>query len=428
VLLLLSTGPLLADHTEQPLPSPLTLGYALSLADRPHPDERLARARLSEARARLAEVEADDELRLDFTAALKAIDPSPLADDQSHNDSGAKLRLSKRLYDFGRTARAREAAESARLGQQWRLLELRQQRRLDIMARFFDVLLADLRYARDNEAMSIAFVRLDRGRNRNQLGQLSDIELLELESRYQQARSQRFASQNQQRISRSLLAISLNRPGDLPGELEPPVLAALPPLEDVQTLTRQVLQSNPGLRALRAEVEAARQRLRAAEAQGRPEIRGELEAAAQQRELAGRNPLSASLVFEMPLFTGSRVSAAKAVQRARLQAQRARLESLELELRQQVLEGQLELQRLDVRRQELAVTGDFRDLFLERSRSLYDLEVESDLGDAMLRIADLSLQQAETRFQRYLLHARLEALAGRLIGSEPAAREQYDEE
>ena len=130
----------------------------------------------------------------------------------------------------------------------------------------------------------------------------------------------------------------------------------------------------------------------------------------------------------MPLFTGSRVSAAKAVQRARLQAQRARLESLELELRQQVLEGQLELQRLDVRRQELAVTGDFRDLFLERSRSLYDLEVESDLGDAMLRIADLSLQQAETRFQRYLLHARLEALAGRLIGSEPAAREQYDEE
>jgi hypothetical protein len=84
-------------------------------------------------------------------------------------------------------------------------------------------------------------------------------------------------------------------------------------------------------------------------------------------------------------------------------------------LRQQLLEQWLELQRLRIRREELLVTGDFRDLYLERSRSLYDLEFASDLGDSMTQIADLHLQQAENDLQIRLTRARLEALTGTLL-------------
>jgi outer membrane protein TolC len=382
----------MSESQREPLPSPLTLEQALTLADQSHPDRELADAALQMARAELAGVEADDDLQVDFTAVLSAVDPSPNAVDQSSNDSWARLRLSKLLHDFGRTERAQAAADARQQGQLWHLLEVRQKRYLEVMARFFDVLLADLEYARDNEAMATAFVSLDRARGRSELGQLSDIELLELENRYQQARRRMTGSQNKQRITRSLLAISLNRPDDLPGELDYPAEDAVYQQEEIEVLVQRILAGNPGLRALRAEVESAEQRLWAADAAG--------------------------LVLEVPLFDGRRVDAKKALQRARLRGQRARLAAHELDLRQQLLEDWLELQRLRIRREELAVTADFRDLYLERSRSLYDLEVASDLGDSMVRIADLHLQQAENDFQIRLLSARLDALAGRLLPDE----------
>jgi outer membrane protein TolC len=412
---LVNSGPLSALDSLAPLPSPLTLEQALKLADRSHPERELAEAALLKARAEQVGVAAADDLEVEFSAALSAVDPSPVALDQSRNDSWARLRLSKQLSDFGHTERALAAADAARQGQSWQLLGVRLQRRLQVMARFFDVLLSDLEHARDNEAMANAYVELDRARSRNELGQLSDIELLELESAYQRVRLRANASQQSQRITRSLLAVSLNRPDDLPADLIYPPTFEPPTLQEIEVLTQQALANNPSLLALRAEVEALEQRLRAAAALDNPVLRAELETASYNRNLGGRNPLTASLVLEVPLFSGGRVDAQVARERAHLQENRAKLRAYELELRQQLLEQWLELQRLQIRREELLVTGDFRDLYLERSRSLYDLEVASDLGDSMTQITDLQLQQAENDLQIRLTRARLEALTGNLV-------------
>jgi len=408
-------GPLSAQGPHAPLPSPLTLEQALKLADQSHPERELAEAALLKARAEQAGVAVTNDLQVHFSAALSAIDPSPVATNQSHNDSWARLRLSKQLSDFGRTEHALAAADAARQGQSWQLLDVRQQRRLQVMARFFDVLLSDLEHARDNEAMANTYVQLDRARSRNELSQLSDIELLELESIYQRARLRANASQQKQRITRSLLAVSLDRPDDLPADLVyPPTLEPIPP-QEIEVLTQQALASNPSLRALRAEVTVLEQRLQAAAADDNPVLRAEFEAASYNRDLSGRNPLTASLVLEVPLSRGGWIDAQIARERAQLQENRAKLRAYELELRQQLLEQWLELQRLRIRREELLVTGDFRDLYLERSRSLYDLEFASDLGDSMTQIADLHLQQAENDLQIRLTRARLEALTGTLL-------------
>ena len=402
----------------EPLPSPLTLEQALALADQSHPDRDLADASLELAIAERAGVDAGDDWELGLTATLSAVEPSVNAVDQSSNDSWARLGLSKILYDSGRTARALDAANAKLASRNSHLLDIRQKRQLEVMARFFDVLLADLEYARDNEAMSIAYVSLDRARERSGLGQLSDIDLLELDNLYQQSRRKLQGSQNKQRITRSLLAVSLNRPHDLPAELAKPVDNAANQPGELEPLIQQVLDGNPGLRALRAEAESVEQLLRGAETEDNPLIRGELGVATYNRDLGGRNPLTASVVVEVPLFTGNRIYAKKALQRARLREQRAKLAAFELDLRQQVLEFWLELQRLKIRQQELIVTGDFRDLYLERSRALYDLERSTDLGDAMTQIADLHLQQAENEFQLRLIGAKLKALAGKLLATE----------
>lgn len=399
----------------EPLPTPLTLQYALELADQTHPERSLADAGLAQAQAHRTQVGASDDIHIALTAELRAIEPSEIAVYDTRNDSLARLSLSKQLYDFGRTAHAEEAAEAGLESQQWQLLEVRQQRRLDVMARFFDVLLADLEFARDNEALSIDYIRFDRARTKNELGKVSDIEMLELESRYQLSRHKLTASQNRQRITRSQLAISLNRPLDLPGDLESPEFESVQELPDIEPLVEQALRENPRLKTLHAELQAAQKQLQASEAEDNPILRAELEAAAYKRELGGRNPLTAALVFELPLYQGDRVEARVAEQRALVQQKQAELSVYELALRQQLLDYWLELDRLRIELEGLYVTGDYRDLYLDRSRTLYDLDMATDLGDSMTQIADIQFERAKNAYQIQLTQARIKALTGDLL-------------
>ncbi|MCU7930423.1 MAG: TolC family protein [Candidatus Thiodiazotropha sp. (ex Codakia rugifera)] len=399
----------------EPLPSPLTLQYALELADQAHPEWSLADAGLMQAQAHRTQVFANDDMHIALTAELRAIEPSEIAVYDTRNDSLARLSLSKQLYDFGRTAHAEEAAEAGLESQQWQLLEVRQQRRLDVMARFFDVLLADLEYARDNEALSIDYIRFDRARTKNELGKVSDIEMLELESSYQLSRRKLTASRNRQRITRSQLAISLNRPLDLPGDLESPEFGKIQEFPDIEPLVELALRENPRLKMLHAALQAAQKQLQASEAEDNPVLRAELEAAAYKRELGGRNPLTAALVFELPLYQGDRVEARVAEQRALVQQKQAELSVYELALRQQILDYWLELDRLRIELEGLHVTGDFRDLYLDRSRTLYDLDMATDLGDSMTQIADIQFERAKNAYQIQLIQARIKALTGDML-------------
>lgn len=417
LLIMLSLLPCRAVLGLDPLPSPLTLEAALELADQAHPERRLAEADLAQARALSEQAAAADDVYFSLHGELRVIDPSDIAADDSRNDSLARLNLSKQLYDFGRTSHAIEAAEAGLVSRQWQLLEVRQQRRLDVMARYFDVLLADLAYARDNEALAIEYIRFDRARTRNELGKTSDIEMMELESTYRQSLLKMTTSRNRQRISRSQLAISLNRPRDLPAELVAPQWAIPAKLPEIEVLVEKALRENLKIKTLQAELQGARKQLQASEAEGNPVLRAELEAAAYQRELGGRNPLTAALVFELPLYQGDRVASKIAQSQALVTRKQAELAAYQLLLRQQLLDHWMALERLKVEREALGVTGDYRDLYLDRSRTLYEMDKAADLGDSMSRIADIQWQRAKNDFQIQLTHARIQALTGELLVS-----------
>lgn len=120
---------------------------------------------------------------------------------------------------------------------------------LEILARFLDVLLADLAFSRYDEAMAVAYIQFDRASVRRELGQFSDLAVLELESTYQEILHARAASQIGQQMSRTLLAQALNRPGYLPRELLKPELPPLPePQPELQGLLDEALTQNRALR------------------------------------------------------------------------------------------------------------------------------------------------------------------------------------
>ena len=417
--MLMSFACSVATGDENVLPAPLSLPDALKFARDDLPALELARAESDASAAELAEAHALSGVRLTAVGRVRAVRPSYVSPDRDNNDSSARLALTKRLYDFGYSDAREEAARLSGDGSTWRYLDARQRSHLEIMRRFFDVILADLQYARDNEAMAGAFIDLDRARDRHELQRLSDVDLLELDALYQEALHRRMQSEARQRATRSRLAISMGRPDELASELIRPAAPDTDgELADYESLLDWVLQNNPELKALRAEVEAARAGVEAARNGHGPVISGELDASVYNRNTNSTHPLGAAIVLEVPLLSGGARDAELAAARADLRARSAALAAAEQELRHQVLELRLRLDNLRIRLAGLQVRGDYRELYLDRSRALYELEVKTDLGDAMTEITAVNLDRARAEFEWMMTQAELAALRGRLLPEE----------
>jgi outer membrane protein TolC len=395
------------------LPEPLTLDYALSLVDARHPDLLAAAADTDIARAQRDRAASAYGVNAGLNAEAMWIEPAERSFDQSQNDSSASLYLSKRLYDFGRT-RANIAAADAQLNSQLlQYTDAQQQHQLTILERYLDVLRADLEFRVQDEVMAIAYVQMDRARDRQELGQVSDIERLAAETLYQEARSARYQAQAEQRTRRVRLAEALNRPGQLSSALAEPDLQIVgiePP--DLADLSAEVLQNNSYLQALRAGTEAARERLQASRALDRPIITGRAEANEYERHTGSSDPWSVGVQLEVPLYTGGRSSAERALARAELQRSKAELARAELTLRQDVQSLWEEINVLRAGREEMRTRMDYRELYLDRSRTLYEMEVRTDLGDAMIVSSQARQRQAELEYHLLLNWARLNALRG----------------
>jgi outer membrane protein TolC len=396
------------------LPEPLTLDAALALAEEPHPDLLAAAADTDIARAERARAASAYGVNAGLSAEARWSEPSDLAFDQTYNDSQAGITLSKRLYDFGQTRASVAAADALVSSRQLDYIDARLQRSLEILQRYLDVLLADLQFRAEDEAMATAYVRVDRARDRHELGQFSDIDLLEAETEYEEARSARFLAQARQRTARVALAETLNRPGQLSSVLMEPDLAVIdaePP--QLPALTEAVLRDNPRLRSLRAAAESGRERLQAARALDRPVITGLARANEYQRQTGSTDPWAVGVQLEVPLYSGGRSAAERAQARAELTRSEAQLAQAELRLRQDVHALWEEIQVLRASREETRTRLDFRELYLDRSRALYEMEAAADLGDAMVVSTEARYQQAQLDFRLLLGWARLNALQGR---------------
>ncbi|PWB49098.1 MAG: hypothetical protein C3F18_10805, partial [Nitrosomonadales bacterium] len=176
---LLALGLLLGPALHAQGAQTLTLERALASAADSHPDLRIAEADRAMAIAERDLAGARSDWSLNLEAGLRRAKPTTGPDSVS--DNTLRFNARKSLYDFGRAALAGQAAESVLAAREAALLDARSRRRLDVMARFFDVLLADLQYAADNEYMAVAYVNLDNARHRLEVGQIAAADLAGIE-------------------------------------------------------------------------------------------------------------------------------------------------------------------------------------------------------------------------------------------------------
>lgn len=413
-LQILSTEKLMADAW----PEPLTLEYALRQVQPRHPRLQQSESLLQEAEAGERLSESENDTRIQIEARLRYSNPLINYENKSiREDNRLGLILDKTLYDFGRSSSRQKSAKSLVQSRQYFYRESQQQQRLTIMHRYFDVVLADFEFVRENEEMAVVFVALEKLRERHTLGQLSDINLMKKEAEYRRVHSRQVAAQSQQRIARARLAYAMNRPGELPLTVArpnrlPQVKWPLPPLESIQT---QAMARNNTLQALRAEIASAGEKLSAIQADSKPVLIGGAQANAYSRARAGYDRWRLELKLKVPLMNEHRVDAAAAQQRARLYRLQAELRERSEQIKQQILEFWLKLKNLQVQRQQMQAQSEYRELYLDRSRTLYDMEVTTDLGDAMVRITEAERDVMLTDFNISLAWEQLQILAGGVI-------------
>jgi len=406
-MLLLAGLPALAD---EPV---LTLDAALAAVDAPHPQVMAAQADLNLALADQSLADSAKDPLLNLEGQLRR-GQTTLNGRDWKDDHGARLVFRKPLLDFGRENGQVDAAKQEVTARRLALLDIRDARRIDIMARYFDVLLADAQYAADNEYTAVYYVSWDDAKKKFELGEMNPRDLAQLEARYQDQREKRNRSLMLVRTARQKLANAINRPGQLPAELAPP---ALPQnelkLPDYEAMLPVALRSNRQLLAQDARLKAVTARTDAIRADRSPTLDVELYASDYSRDTATRDRYGAGLVFNWPLYQGERLDS----RLARETAQRARLEAVfeqgRRDLAETLLETLLEIDWLKTAaRPAASMQVDYRDQALERARGEYELELKTNLGTSMADTQVAAIRKKQVEYRLALALARLEALAG----------------
>ena len=405
-----------AEQNLESLPEPLTLDLALSLIDQLHPDLRIANADLKFSNSSLQQALSTNDLTISIKADARWIEPSVLASNQSDEDHRAGLFINKTLYDFGRRSSQVDTESQNVLSKDLQYLNARQQQHLTVMKRYFDVVLADLLFYRYNEEMAVSYIRFDRMKIRAKLGQFTEVDVAKKEMEYQRIRRLRTQSENQQRVTRSLLAQSLNKPNDLPATVTKPDIQEISrKLPDIDKLQEIVKKNNPMLRAIRAKLLAARNNVKFAHASDNPTLTGGFEAFGYTRELGSSDKWRAQVTLNVPLWTGDKTDAAVAKAMSAVYKIEAQLSQQEFLVQQQVLEIVLGLKTLKVKYDEVLSGMNFSELALDKNRALYELEVQSDLGYSMVDFSSAERKVVQTGFNIALAWAKIDALSGTLL-------------
>jgi len=396
-----------------PLPDPLTLDAAIAVAEQSHPAVMVQQARVMRARAQAEEAQARSGVNalIDVSPLLTRFATDPTGD--LVNDSRAQFAMTKQLTDFGRSRALVDAAQARVQQQDWLLADARSQHKLVVMSRFLEVILADLKFHADDEEMTRLFTQYDRARERSELGMTPPVELLQRETAYRTALVARSRSEADQYAARVRLALSLNRPDQVPENLTRPTFAYLDtPVPDYNTTVETIVAGNAQLAALREEVKAAERTIAAENALRRPVLTAGIEATTWEQKIGSREDARIGLRLRIPLYQGGIDSAVLNRAVADHTEKQAELTRGELTLRRTVMNLIQELTMLKTARQTAKARLQYRELAADEARAQYELEIQTTLGESLARLTEAEYLSAKADFDAAVTWESLKALAG----------------
>jgi len=137
-----------------------------------------------------------------------------------------------------------------------------------------------------------------------------------------------------------------------------------------------------------------------------------VEVSEYSRQASSNDDWRASLNLTIPLLENEAMKSEVARYRSQWLKLRAMLLEEQTRVRYRILKLWQNIGLLKTRREQMQVKQDYRELTLDRSRALYEMEATTDLGDAMVAISEVRYRQAETDFKLALAWMELNLLLG----------------
>ena len=142
----------------------------------------------------------------------------------------------------------------------------------------------------------------------------------------------------------------------------------------------------------------------------RPTLNAEVDVNNSSIDRSSRDDWRASLTLRIPLLEQHSVKAQVSAERSQWLLQRAMLMQEQSKLRQRVLSLWQQIPLLTTRLSHMKTRAEYSELYLDRSRALYELEAKTDLGDAMVALSDTRYQQAQVEFELALAWIELDII------------------
>ncbi len=395
------------------LPELLTLGEALSLANNQHPAVLSAQATQMAANASQLESEVSNSWRAGLN--LEGRYTNRGNDDNGYfDDSRYELKISKLLSDFGQSAAQATASRLSIESSQLNLDYTERLQRIEVIAKYLDVVAAEFKYAADNEAMTLAFFPWDRARERrDRFDSESEVTVLRLQTIYQKVLAKRNQTQQEQRKTRFRLASAMGWPDAKPvSVLEPDLSTYARPVPDYDELVAKAIPASPVLTRMRLEHDALVVKTDSANQRVRPKVSINLYASDYERYYTTKDDTRAVLQLEIPLLDGGRHKVEVVRSSAQVLAKEAEITQYEFMLREQVINWVQRLEYLEAAIANNEVALNYQERALDKARLLYEMEVRVRLGSAMAEMAQTQYEGAKARFERAIIWEQIDAMLG----------------
>jgi len=393
----------------QPLPNPLTLEHVLKLANENNFAEKQQLLDIDSKKQQLTDWknQYDTTARVDLQLAKRS------DFDRAINNSHAFIYLEKTLYDqsieIGKSAQI-SSIDDARLS----LQQLQQNKSIQLARSFFDIVLADLSYETALQRLALSAIREGRIRDDYEIQSASEVALLEKQVDTQISQIQRIKAESKQIQTRAKLAQLLNiRYEDRPDEVVKPNYSAVFKKDLAEfSFYQEKLKNNLKLKQLEQSLQAIKREI----SQQKSNLGIVINSSArlgEQGYLREKNgQWRAGLQLSMPFGTDANKDSK--ISQLLIQSKKKQLDidTLQQQLLGQALEYYLELGALRQIHKALVIELDYRDLHLEKARANYEMEIKSDIGDAMTNYTDSERKLAENEFNYMITLKKLHHLIG----------------
>jgi len=415
-LVLLAATSATAQAPAPPAGRPLSLEEAIRLALAQHPAIRAAAEGRNAADARVPQAFSSFLPRVDVDAGARRQQGFTSSINRFFTTSSysTNVTLNQKLYDFGKTgARVDEAKATLRVAEE-ELERVRQEIALNVKLAYFDLLQAQRLVKVAEAAVERAELNLKSARGFFEVGAKPKSDVTKAEVEVANARVALIRSRNAVRLAQTTLANALGVEAEAPIAVQD-ILAFEPvPVDPAQLLT-EAFKGRPELRQAKARVEVTRFLLRQATTAYFPDLDGNAAYGATNREFPLREVWELGFTFSWNLFEGFLTQSKVREARATLEAARADLNTLELQVRLEVDQAYLALLEADERISATAkgVESAQENLRLAQGRYAAGVGTILELADAQEALTNAEADQIRALTDHKLARARLDRALGR---------------